>query len=124
MKKHMISLLSIGPKHIKPFFTEHDKTCLNCSTNQKRDDLLEVFGAVCTCWRCLVPYELRDLGEGKTRKVLYSSLLLSQSIFHLSALRLPCVLCCAALVLLVCVALTSYKIRRIAQVARVPSHSN
>ena len=46
MKKHMISLLSIGQKHIQPFFTEHDKTCLNCSTNQKRDDLLEVFGAV------------------------------------------------------------------------------
>ena len=46
MKKHMISLLSIGQKHIQPFFTEHDKTCLNCSTNQKHDDLLEVFGAV------------------------------------------------------------------------------
>ncbi len=48
MKKHMISLLSIGQKRIQPFLTEHDKTCLNCSTNQKRDDLLEVFGAVRT----------------------------------------------------------------------------
>ena len=37
---------------------------------------------------------------------MYSPRLLPQSIFHLSALRLPCVLCCAALVLLVCVALT------------------
>ncbi len=46
------------------------------------------------------------MGEGKTRRVLCSSLLLSQSIFHLFALRLPCVLCCAALLLLVCVALT------------------
>ena len=48
MKKHMISLLSIGQKHIQPSFTEHDNTCLNCSTNQKHDDLLEVFGAVRT----------------------------------------------------------------------------
>jgi hypothetical protein len=35
-------------------------------------------------------------------RVLCSSLLLSQSIFHRSALHLPCVLCGAALVLSVC----------------------
>ncbi len=45
-KKHMISLLSFESKHIHTFFPFHDKTCLNCSTNQKHDDLLEVFGAV------------------------------------------------------------------------------
>ncbi len=48
------------------------------------------------------------MGEGKIRRVLWSSssLLLSQSIFYLPVLRLPCVLCCAALVLSLCVALT------------------
>ena len=45
-KKHMNSLLSFESKHIHTFFPIHDKTCLNCSTNQKHDDLLEVFGAV------------------------------------------------------------------------------
>ena len=56
MKKHMISLLSFESKHIPTFFPFHDKTCLNCSTNQKHADLLEVFGAVrgissCSAWR-------------------------------------------------------------------------
>ena len=39
-------------------------------------------------------------------RVLCFRRLLPQSIFHLSALRLPRVLCCAALVLSLCVALT------------------
>ncbi len=65
-------------------------------------------------------FERRQVKKGLTLPLLH----LTYSIFHLSAQRLPCALCCAALVLLLCVALTSYKIRRIVQVARVPSHSN
>ena len=61
----------------------------------------------------VVPGHYRaQLCKGKRTRVLCSPRLLPQSIFHLSALRLLCVLCCAALVLSLCVALT-YRVLQI-----------